>query len=772
MNKILYIYKNILHSLLMYYHENELEIDPTKVNRAKAIARASIVILLYTKNKNQTVKDILSGAYWLKNNLNDSCILVEWICNLNEIEQNIINVSSDSVDYINISDAYESLLSVDTIGFDLSDGKKYRNQLGSYYSPSELVSFLTKVSIDYYISTNGIDGIKTAKIADFSCGAGAFLLAALKYISCILTDNSKTSHYNIIRQIASNIYACDVDCIALELAKLSIVDYVGDYNLYKTLNSHFTFGNFLLHKDIASTNTIKEKLYLDGYVYHQDLAVGTDFLQKYDIILGNPPWEKIRFEEKGVYSQYSKEFAQLNFKFNVGSVIMKNELLSSFANDYRLAIEDCKRTIKKSPYFRNSNSGELNTSTLFADACYNQKSRFGVIGIIIKSSSITSAVNKKFFNRIKADIIAVYDFINKNKYFDIDSRERYCLLLIGHNHDSDSFFTGMNLTEVDEINGSRIKINTSDLTLLNPETHMLPNISNTTDLKIILSFYRKFSTINKIFPYIKYGRIVHITNHVAYLDKEANRYNIPVYEGKFFNSFDGVYSGFNAVPVTNRYKNKASAKKISEQDKIHGVKPLSRFFIQRDKWEKLSSKYKAEFMLAWHSLTSASNKRVCVATILPFIPASQSVQFLITPSNEELIYLACLFNSVIFDYIVKNKLNGIDLTQTIIKQIPIPSLDQSKDIFLNGNSIFNHLKSICYSFLIGDDRLAGLWKGLDNLEKRDSSNRTELFFELDVIIAKLYNLDARSLKYIISQYPHIYDLESASKLVKQFMAIS
>ncbi len=146
--------------------------------------------------------------------------------------------------------------------------------------------------------------------------------------------------------------------------------------------------------------------------------------------------------------------------------------------------------------------------------------------------------------------------------------------------------------------------------------------------------------------------------------------NIPIYEGKFFNQYDGRYAGFNGVKDRMKYGNKSAAVILNSgvNDQIY---PEARYFINSDKWKHLVKNHSEEFMLAWRSLTSATNTRTCIATVLPFIPASQSVQFL-TINISDLLYLTGLFNSVVFDFILKKKLSGIDLTQTIINQMPVP----------------------------------------------------------------------------------------------------
>lgn len=764
--KAITLYIESLKGLLKLYHKEDTSIKPEFIYRAKLIARAAAIVSLFSKDKDDTVIDVCSASDWLQAVTGGKCYIAEVIINLSDDEKKVINFPIIDLATANLSDTYEQMLSIDTVGFEIVEGKELRNQLGSYYSPKELVSCLTNKCIEYYVNTNNVENLSTAKIVDFSCGAGAFLTCAINTILDYLPNED-------IDTLVSNLYACDVDFIALELAKLNIIELNGNYANYQVLSEHFFHANFLIHNEMTEPiNDEKLRLCMEGYIYHPSLAVGHDFLKEYDIILGNPPWEKIRFEEKKFYAQFSEQVLETNFKFELANSIENSERnhtgIKTYVDDYRMNLELCKKIIKKSKYFTDSSAGELNTSTLFADSCFNQMQEKGVVGIIIKSSSILSPVNRNFFKKIKNRIVAVYDFINTNRYFDIDSRERYCFLILGTSKEQNQFCVGMNLKSVDDIETSCHNISNSDLKLLNPETEMLPNITCSSDLELILKLYHNHKTIGQVYPHLKYGRIVHFTTHVMDIDKVPMPDNIPIYEGKFFSSFDGIYSGFNYVTPEDRYKSKAATKQLTLEDKRNGVKPLSRFYIKGDKWKSLSRNYKAEYMLAWHSLTSSTNGRACVATILPFIPASQSVQFLITDKKEELVYLACLFNSVIFDFVVKNKLTGIDLTQTVVKQIPIPGIDTSDQ---SENKLLKKLFDVCYTLLSPDDRLDQLWEGL-TISKIITNDREDLFIILDSIVGYLYGLNINEVLYIANKYPHIYIPERIQRLSDNFTAIS
>ncbi len=382
----------------------------------------------------------------------------------------------------------------------------------------------------------------------------------------------------------------------------------------------------------------------------------------------------------------------------------------------------------------------------------------------MKSAIVTSQVNKKLFNYLTDNklITEIYDFINRKKIFDIDSRERFCFLLIG-NADNEKFCVSMNLEGINDIinNNCKIRLSNKSLILLNPFTGMLPNFTTQKEVDFLLRISQNFPFFRDVFEEVKFGRIVHLTNHSNYISKEKDTDNLPIYEGKFFSQYDGKFSGFNEVPEDLRYGNKSQSVALSEAKKLlKDYFPESRFFINKKKWQQLSKNYNANYMLAWRSLTSASNTRTCIATILPFIPASQSVQFLTTKKEEDLPFLTALFNSLVFDYILKKKLSGTDLTQSIINQVPVPDRKQiNMEVNFNGRikTIKQHITMFVFILLKNDSRLDDLFKNIGiSIDNAYNLSRFETIRAIDLFFIFLYQLSHDELELILSSFRKQY----------------
>lgn len=792
MDKVLEIYSYILKEYLSKCFTKECTINPVDLNKerfkTKAVFTACVLYLKYNP-MSEDCKIVKATNDWLKNsftveNLFSSIILKSSSMLSELIDEKLYNFTE--VESIDIPTLYETLLGIETENENnktkISTAKNYRNKLGSYYTPSELAKAVTRKTIDTFFELNyGVEKLSEVKVvnetvlneihsitfADFSCGGGNFLIEVLQYFESVALNLELPSEKKaqLLESVAKNIFAFDVDCLALEVAKLNLLLKISKPKYYKEVSKNFVHGNFLLHSDFEVDERKKLDVFANGFIYHHQLSISKNKVRKYDVVLGNPPWEKIRFEEKKFYALYSPSISNNHFKASrtnqIADVNEGNNQLAVFSKEFQSEIKKAKKNLKQNSFFELSSNGELNTYALFTDASIKWKTKRGVVGLVLKSALVTSQVNQNLFRYLTKHnlIIAIYDFINRKKIFPIDSRERFCFLLLG-NFKKEKFQVAMNLTEINEIETSAVNIEVSHdmLKHLNPITGMLPNLSVKSAFDLLLRVSSKFPFFNKVYDEVNFGRIVHLTNHAEFISRSKSDDNIPVYEGKFFNQFDGKYSGFNGVSSNLRYGNKSSSVLLNEAYKMEADKfPESRFYINTDKWIQLSKRHKEKFMLAWRSLTSATNSRTCIATILPFIPALQSVQFLTTKSND-LLYLCGLFNSVVFDFILRKKLSGIDLTQSVINQMPVPNIESiTRTICFNGGeaTIKQHISLLVFSLLQNDIRLHPLFETL-NLNTPIDESRFEIVRKIDVLFMLLYRLNDSEIELVLSEFTKQY----------------
>lgn len=643
---------------------------------------------------------------------------------------------------------YQEFLSVDYVVRDkkvmFEGGKNSRDTLGAYYTQEDFAVEITRKAVKEYI-----DGCacvpKTIRIADFSCGGGVFLAAAQSYCKQM--------------KIGVKLFGVDVDPVAVMItrARLHSTGDLGDTEIEIMLGNPLLKARKLVGGQSAFITALKGRFYNPG--------LGIDVEDTYDIEIGNPPWEKIRFEEKKFLAHYVP-WNRIDTKKSREQLIeLSSEKNKAFylelAGDYEYA----KAEIKGSSDFKETKGGELNTYALFTEYALKRSAENGIIALIVKSSLLKMPVYSAFMssNVDSKKLYEIYMFVNRNKIFNIDSREEFSVVFFKNNNREDLKIA----VDIDDYRRfyekEKIILPKSILKLINPETGMIPNIKNNDELNFLRRIYSNNPTFDEAYGDSRFGRLVHLTNHSQYIVKRECPGYLPVYEGKFIELYTGKYATFRGMEETKKYKNKAAARLI---DNISGDEyPEARFYIKSDIWKDISKNFQGRYIVAWRSLTSATNRRTMLATILPLIPACQSVQLLQIADEEKMLQVLALFNSIIFDYIVRLKMAGLDLTQTIIRQIPVPGEESFNRIMkFKGKkaALKKHIISRIKALYRDDVRVRPLFEGVECYEI-EAKSRKYLIAELDYLAGMLYGLEGPEIKRIAASFDKYYSREEVER---------
>ena len=125
-----------------------------------------------------------------------------------EFISEVLSIIND-YDAFDINCLYQSYIATDFSIMDgevkFEGGKNNRDILGSYYTQEEFAYEITQKAIEEYLENNIGEEVNELKIADYSCGGGAFLVASCR----------------ICRQkgISADIYGYDVDPIAIMITR-------------------------------------------------------------------------------------------------------------------------------------------------------------------------------------------------------------------------------------------------------------------------------------------------------------------------------------------------------------------------------------------------------------------------------------------------------------------------------------------------------------------------------------------------------------------------
>ena len=411
----------------------------------------------------------------LKSTLSSNCVFVQNFEKSSKPEYEALDAfqswfKGQNFGVINISDLYELMLSLE---FPIKDGTIVKdfedevpNTIGSFYTPANLADTCVELTLDNFIFQNsGIvafsqkvksdleieqvsELLKTSTYADYSVGTGSFIIAVLRYIDAHLSGISQ----EIKTAIVLNFNAIEADSLALEIAKIEVLQSINRVDLYQDLNANFNHGNPLL-KPIQTQDGFE---YSDEFYYHNGLAIERDELKKADVILANPPWGEVGFDLayfcRVVLPKMTDVKSQIELENVLGNLEFSHPHLFDWLLEHEEANDLAVDEIYEDERFENSTNGGLHTNVLFTELLNDLTTKKGAIGLILKGSTLSDSANKSLTNLLSANnrIQARFDFLNTNELFNIDKDEEFSIVILGSSNSSE-FPHKTGLTQLEEV---------------------------------------------------------------------------------------------------------------------------------------------------------------------------------------------------------------------------------------------------------------------------------------------------------------------------------
>jgi len=158
--------------------------------------------------------------------------------------------------------------------FHYEKDKKGKKTGGAHYTPYHLVTFLMDKVLPW-------DGENTdVKILDPSCGSGVFLVEAYRRLISRWMQANPGKHPSILDLtdiLKKNIFGVDIDRKAIQIAALSLYLTICDYLEPRYIWEEVTFEPL-----------INSHLFVSDF-FEKDAPFSEN--EKYDLIIGNSPWE-------------------------------------------------------------------------------------------------------------------------------------------------------------------------------------------------------------------------------------------------------------------------------------------------------------------------------------------------------------------------------------------------------------------------------------------------------------------------------------------------
>jgi hypothetical protein len=166
-------------------------------------------------------------------------------------------------------------------------------------------------------------------------------------------------------------------------------------------------------------------------------------------------------------------------------------------------------------------------------------------------------------------------------------------------------------------------------------------------------------------------------SNLFYNEDAAGR--LPLYEAKMMHQFDHRWATYldsgKTADVTPEQKRDVNFA-ITPRYWIDEAEVLERITGDNDNKLKKDNAAKAipKWLMGWRDITNATNERTVIVSMLPISAVNHKLPLFVFGKRTTTIYSCCLYanlNSLVLDYIARQKVGGTDLTYHYLKQFPV-----------------------------------------------------------------------------------------------------
>jgi len=438
----------------------------------------------------------------------------------------------------------------------------------------------------------------------------------------------------------------------------------------------------------------------ENHFFHWHLEFPEIFFNGgFDCVLGNPPWERIKLQEEEFFAPRNSEITDAANKSvreqMIEALKQGSDYDKQLHEDFIKARRDAEAAsayahLKKDERgrFPLTGIGDVNTYALFAETILYIKHEKGKAGFIVPTGIATDDSTKYFFAEISAsNLVSLYDFENKEAIFpSVHRMFKFSLVSLGKSEFADLCFF---LTNTDQLADIRrhFRLARDEFILLNPNTQTCPVFRCEKDAELTKKIYRNVPVLirekdvnttehdnsDSSNPWdIQFMTMFHMSNDSDLFENEPTTNGFPLYEAKMMHQFDHRWATYtdsgDTVDVTANQK----------QDVNFTVNP--RYWIdknevlERIEGDEYNKRPIPKWLMGWRDITNATNERTVIVCVIPLSGVGNNMPLFIFNQNikpEYRIALYSNFNTIVFDFVARQKTGGSHINYFLLKQFPV-----------------------------------------------------------------------------------------------------
>jgi hypothetical protein len=429
----------------------------------------------------------------------------------------------------------------------------------------------------------------------------------------------------------------------------------------------------------------------------------------FDVVLGNPPWEKINFRLEEYFAATAPDIAFANNQGTRARLLEKLSvenpgLFSEYVKAKRVQ-DGSSSFFRCSDIFPLTGVSRINLYSVFAELACSIVNLIGRAGLVIASGLVTDDNNKALFEMLVSGqrLVEIIDFENRNAIFpEVHRMYKFCLFTAAGSKariERASFSFYLTDAAQTEDQDRRFFLSPSELELINPQTKTCPVFRSNRDAELTKAVYRRSKPWSAYQPSPDWPGVprtpfnmsndvgLFLTRHDAELISHASEDRatsiVPLCEAKMIHQFNHRFAVFSSLDED------AATPFPTEMlpSSIANISP--RYWLRLGDLER---RFRGNWFLVFREITNAGNERTAIAAIVPRWACSYTLVVVDQLGAENALLLCSNMNTFVYDYITRQKAAGVHFNQWIWKQMPVSTVDdvngRTKSLGISWKSFF------------------------------------------------------------------------------------
>ncbi len=542
----------------------------------------------------------------------------------------------------------------------------------------------------------------------------------------------------------------------------------------------------------------------------------------FDVVLGNPPWERYALQEKEWFAGKDDNIA------NAPNAAVRKQMIAALETgnpplfaDFQAAkhlAEAQSGFTREGGRYPLGAKGQINQYQVFAELGRSLLSQSGMFGVILPTGLATDNNTKELFGDIvaRSQLVSLFDFENKFIFPAIHKSYKFSLVTLCGSPRKEAAEFSFFLHQVTDLGdgGRRFYLSAEDIERFNPKTKTLPIFRTRRDAEINNGIYaasgafeadvrggggtgtrgsslyftwretQTSSTDSSLASPSPPGNLQHEQRLRSLLPSNPcwhNRFlrmfdmaadsslffdagaeaRIALYEAKMIHQFDHRWATYERGETRNVTFEEKSRPEMT---------PFPLWEIDVAELDaRMSSIWDRKWFVGWGDIVRSTDERTAIAAVLPRVGVGHHIPLFVDPNAEatEFAAFCANFNSFALDYAARQKVGGTHMTFFVMRQLPVfqphrylHPANWQPDAILRDWMAERVLE---LSYTAWDLQPFAQDLGYDGPPfKWDVDRRFEIRCELDAAYFHLYEIERDDVDYIMSTFPIVQRKDEAA----------